>query len=155
MLLYLLRHANADTVAERDDDRALSEKGEEQARNVARFCDERGLKPEVILTSPLRRTQQTAAPVGKKLGADILIAPWLASGMMPESATAELGAYLQFESVMIVGHEPDFSLLIAHLLGLPDHARFIVRKASLTLLEFRSARAGGAFFHFSLPHRLM
>lgn len=155
MLLYLLRHANADTVAERDDDRTLSEKGEEQARSVAKFCEDRDLIPELILTSPLRRTQQTAAPVSKKLGAEVLVAPWLASGMMPETAVEELRAYQHFQSVMIVGHEPDFSLLIAHLLGLPDHAQFIVRKASLTLLEFHSIRAGQAFLHFTLPHRLM
>jgi phosphohistidine phosphatase len=155
MLLYLLRHANADSIAESDDARTLTEKGHAQAKKVARFCAERELQPEVILSSPLPRAQETAAPIGEKAGVEVIVAPWLASGMRPETATDALREYTRFESVLLVGHEPDFSLLIAHLLGLPDHARFVVRKASLTLLEFRSPRAGAATFHFSLPCRLM
>ena len=155
MLLYLLRHADAESFAESDEARRLTEKGEAQAKKVARFFDERELRPEVILTSPLRRTQQTAGPIGERLGVEVLVAPWLASGMMPAVGAAELREYLRFREVLIVGHEPDFSLLIAHLLGLPDAGRFVVRKASLTLLESDSLRAGAAVFHFSLPCRLM
>ncbi len=155
MLLYLLRHANADTVAESDDARTLTEKGHAQAEKVARFCAERELRPEFILSSPLPRAQETAAPIGEKFGVKVIVTPWLASGMRPEAATDALREYTRFESVLLVGHEPDFSMLIAHLLGLPDHARFIVRKAALTLLEFRAPRAGAATFHFSLPCRLM
>lgn len=155
MLLYLLRHANADTIATTDDARTLSEKGEAQAQKIARFCDERELRPELILASPLVRTRQTAQSIAERLRAELLVAPWLASGMTPETATEALQEYLRFQSVMLVGHEPDFSLLIAYLLGLPDHARFIVRKGSLTLLEFRSLRVGAATFHFSMPCRLM
>ena len=36
MLLYLLRHADANTLAETDDARFLSDKGLAQARKVAR-----------------------------------------------------------------------------------------------------------------------
>lgn len=155
MLLYLLRHANADPVAASDDDRALTEKGEAQARKVARFCDERDLRPELILTSPLRRARQTAEPVGERLRCAVLVVPWLASGMAPEDGVAGLHEYSSFPSVMLVGHEPDFSLLIAHLLGMPDPPKITVRKASLTLLELRAPRAGAATLSFSLPCRLM
>ncbi len=155
MLLYLLRHANADTVAARDDERALSEKGEEQARKVARFCADRDLRPDLILTSPLLRARQTAAPVGERLEVEVFVTPWIASGMMPEAAVYGLQEYAEFSSVMLVGHEPDFSLLSAHLLGLSDHSHVVIRKASLTLLEFRAPRVGAAMLHFSLPCRLM
>ena len=109
MLLYLLRHANADTIAESDDARTLTEKGRAQAKKVAHFCAERELRPEVILASPLPRAQQTAAPIGEKFGVEVIVTPWLASGMMPEGATDALRDYLRFKSVMLVGHEPDFS----------------------------------------------
>jgi phosphohistidine phosphatase len=155
VLLYLLRHANADTVAVRDEERALSEKGEAQAKKVARFCAERELRPELILTSPLLRTRQTAAPIGERLGVEVLVAPWLASGMAPEDGVAGLRECEKLSSVMLVGHEPDLSLLIAHLVGLRDPARFTVRKASLTLLELRALRAATATLHFTLPCRLM
>lgn len=155
MHLYLLRHANADTVAESDDERPLSEKGEAQAKKVARFCDERDLRPDLILTSPLLRARQTAAPVGERLGAEVFVTPWLASGMVPEDALAGLQEYSAFSGVMLVGHFPDFPLLIAHLLGGSGQSVIAVRKASLTLLDVRALRSGGATLQFSLPCRLM
>ncbi len=155
MQLYLLRHANADTVAATDDARPLSEKGEAQAKKVARFCDERELRPDLILTSPLLRARQTAAPLGERLGVEVFVMPWLASGMAPEDAVAGLQEYSGFSGVMLVGHYPDFSMLTAHLLGMPNHTQVVVRKASLTLLDVRALRTGGASLQFSLPCRLM
>lgn len=155
MLLYLLRHANADTVAAHDDDRPLSEKGIEQARKVAQFCAERGLAVPLILSSPLPRARETAQPVAEALGAELRVERWLASGMHPEAALEELKAHRNLPGVMIVGHEPDFSQLIAHLLGLPSATQVHVRKASLTLLALDVFRSGTARLEFSLPCKLM
>ena len=60
MHLYLLRHADADTVATDDDERFLSEKGVMQTQRVARFCEAHDIKPTLIFTSHIRRAQQTA-----------------------------------------------------------------------------------------------
>ena len=57
--------------------------------------------------------------------------------------------------VMIVGHEPDFSMLIARLLGLPSHTHIHIRKASLTRLDLPTLRAGTARLDFSIPCKLM
>ncbi len=156
MKLYLLRHANADTRAATDDERPLSEKGIEQAKRVGRFCREKGIAPEIVLSSPLTRARQTAEHFlsEQPLGAPV-VAAFLASGMGPETAVSELKAYGKFESVMIVGHEPDFSVLVAHLIGLPANSNFVVRKGSLTLLDVPALRAGAASLEFSIPCRLM
>src|SRR5262249_20109618 len=135
MLLYLLRHADADTVAESDDARCLSEKGLSQAKKVARFCEAHGIELDLILTSPLRRAHETALIVSAHLRAELVVAPWLSSGMHPERGMEELRDHRQHQGVMIVGHEPDFSRLAAHALGLPDEDRIAIRKASLTLLD--------------------
>jgi phosphohistidine phosphatase len=155
MLLYLLRHADADTVAESDDARCLSEKGLAQAKKVARFCEAHDLQPTLVLSSPVRRAHETALIVSAHLRAELEVASWLACGMNPEGAVEELREHRQHESLMIVGHEPDFSRLAAHLLGLPGEDRFTVRKASLTLLDLESFRGAGAVLKFSLPCRLM
>lgn len=155
MLLYLLRHANADTVAARDSERALSEKGVQQAQKIARFCEAKELEPQVIISSPYLRAQQTAAAVAKHLKLELLIEPWLASGMQPESAAEELRLRRDVERLMIVGHEPDLSGLISHLLGMPDEGNIEIRKGSLTALEIFSFRPCGARLLFSLPCRLM
>ena len=155
MLLYLLRHADADTPAPSDEARALSEKGRAQAEKVARFCEAHEMHLSLVLTSPVRRAHDTAQIVVAKMRAELLIAPWLACGMHPQAALEELRAYRSQGSVMLVGHEPDFSQLAAHLIGLATNTSLQVRKASLTLIDLDFFRAGAGRLHFSLPCKLM
>ena len=156
MLLYLLRHADADTYAANDDDRILSEKGVAQAQRVASFCRERALIPRLVLASPLIRARQTAEYfISAFPGLVIQVCPFLASGMTADSALRELRPYASAESVMIVGHEPDFSELAARLVGMTESRRFRVRKASLTLLNVSEFAPRGATLEFSLPCKLM
>jgi phosphohistidine phosphatase len=155
MNLYLLRHADANTEAATDDERPLSQKGISQARKVGRFCKDHDLKPDMIITSPVRRAAETADIVAEVIKGQLITEPWLACGMQPETALEELRGYERFESVMIVGHQPDFSLLAAHLLGLRDNEQISIRKASLTNLELGAFVFGGARLCFSIPCRLM
>jgi len=155
MLLYLLRHADADTPAPSDDARTLSEKGQGQAQKVARFCEAHDMQLSLVLSSPVRRAHETAQIVCATLRSELVIARWLACGMHPDEALEELRAYRGQSSVMLVGHEPDFSQLAAHLLGLPTNNAIHIRKASLTLLEVDVFRAGAASLLFSLPCKLM
>jgi len=156
MLLYLLRHADADTPAASDAVRQLSEKGVAQVKRVAQFCRAHEIAPEIILTSPLVRARQTAEHFAAELGGgNIQIAGFIASGMRPDAALTELKAYEKMVSVMVVGHEPDFSLLIAKLLGMGSSEHLHVRKASLTALEVGAFKAAGARLEFSLPVRFM
>jgi phosphohistidine phosphatase len=155
MELFLLRHADATTEAASDDARRLSEKGVAQAGRVARFCEAHTLIPSVILTSPVRRAHETAQIINDALRRELLIARWLACGMRPEVACEELRVYEKFERVMIVGHEPDFSLLVAHLLGLTSSETIHIRKASLTRLTVASFVPRGGLLEFCIPARLM
>jgi phosphohistidine phosphatase SixA len=74
--------------------------------------------------------------------------------MHPQSALDELRAYQKFERVMMVGHEPDFSLFATHLLGAAG-SRMLIRKASLTHIELPALGSGSGVLHFSMPCRLM
>ena len=113
------------------------------------------MQVSLVLSSPLRRAHETARPVAETLRAEMLIQPWLASGMSPHAALEELRAYRTQGSVLLVGHEPDFSQFAAHLLGLPTGNAIHIGKASLTLLEIDVFRAGAASLLFTLPCRLM
>ncbi len=156
MNLYLLRHADAIDQAETDVARYLTDKGVSQAKAVGRFCRDRGIVPDIILTSPYRRAEQTAEIVAKKIGSsEVLVVPFLGSGMEPATALRELEPYIRCAGVMLVGHEPDFSLLAATLLGLPQARRLHLRKASLTLLETERLAPDSATLHFSLPVRFL
>jgi phosphohistidine phosphatase len=155
MDLLLLRHADANTEAATDDARKLSEKGEGQAKKVARFIEASALEPDLVLTSPIRRACETADIVAKHLGLECITVPWAACGMHPETAVSELRAYAKFDRVILVGHEPDFSQLAAHLLGLRDAAQIRIRKASLTFLEITAFAPGAARLQWAVPCRYM
>jgi len=151
MQLYLLRHADADTPAERDAERALSEKGIAQARSVAHFLADHEIRPALVLSSPIRRAHETACIVS----AGLSVAPWLACGFKPDVGLEKLSALRQHASVLLVGHEPDFSQFAAYLLGLPTPTAFHVRKASLTLIEIDLFKPRAGRLEFSIPCKLM
>jgi len=151
MQLYLLRHADADTPAERDTERALSKKGIEQAKCIAQFLAHHEIRPALVLSSPIRRAHETACLVS----AEVCVAPWLASGFEPAVALEKLSALRQQASVLLVGHEPDFSQFAAYLLGLPTPTAFHVRKASLALIEIDLFKPRAGRLEFSIPCKLM
>lgn len=156
MNLFLLRHGSAeDRNASNPDDfsRALVEKGHEQARNAARILSSAGMLPDIVLCSPLVRARETAetfTQAAKMPGP--VIQSWLACGMDPESALSELRGFLDFKSVMIVGHEPDFSEFAQYLLGSTANS-VEIRKGSLTCFEV-SPPSRKAILRFLLPFKL-
>ncbi len=156
MKVFFLRHAEAEDAAASDFERRLTPAGQKQARRVGTFCLRNDYVPEVILTSPLVRAEQTAQIVAQVLpGCEMVTERWLASGMGADDFFEGIGAYKQHSSVMVVGHEPDFSETISAALGSTGFSVVRVRKASVTLVDFGSVRAGGGRLDWSLPVRLM
>lgn len=155
MQLLILRHADAMSTAVTDDVRPLSDKGRQQSKRVARFCKERGLQPDLILTSPFLRAEETAKIVAEELKCELVVTAFLASGMMPSAAMEELRAYSRFENLMIVGHEPDLSALAGTLLGAGHLGAVRMRKATLAGLDAPSITPGGAQLEFLVPAKLM
>ncbi|MEO7097718.1 MAG: histidine phosphatase family protein [Luteolibacter sp.] len=136
MELILLRHGKAENFnIEGDFSRPLVEKGREQARRAARVLKTAGLLPDIVLTSPLVRARQTAdefCQSAQMPGA--VIQGWLASGMVPETAMAELAAFRDFKRVAIVGHEPDFSCFVEWVLGVTGGG-VEIKKGAITCLR--------------------
>ncbi len=155
MQLFLLRHGKAEDSSPTGTDfaRALVEKGHEQARHAARLLKMAQLLPEIVLTSPFARARQTADTFTETAGMPgAVVQSWLACGMTPQAALSELTAFPDFERVMIVGHEPDFSSLIQHCLG-TSAVCIEVRKGSVTCIELRPP-SSRATLRFLLPHKL-
>src|ERR1700686_5603264 len=88
MQLFLLRHAEAEPDAANDEPRALTAKGSKQAENVGKFFLEHGFVPETILSSPLRRAEETARLVARELNVPKLvrIEEFFGAGMTGERA---------------------------------------------------------------------
>lgn len=144
MELILLRHGKAEnTHIDGDFSRALLERGREQARQAAQLLKSAQILPEIVLTSPLTRARQTAEEfcnTAEMPGA--VVQGWLACGMSPELALAELVAFRDFKRIAIVGHEPDFSQLIEWILGSKSGV-IDVKKGTLACLQiFPPSRQG-------------
>jgi phosphohistidine phosphatase len=151
MIIYFLRHADAEDFSGNDFERKLTPKGHDQAARVGNFCDKYSITPEVFLTSPVVRARQTAEIVGKKTGLTPVIADWLACGMTPETLIAQLEPLTTKSSVLLVGHEPDLSTAVSYLLGLNEPINFPIRKASLTAIDAPWLDQGSGSLEFTLP----
>ncbi|MFV0337408.1 MAG: phosphohistidine phosphatase SixA [Chthoniobacterales bacterium] len=157
MLLYFLRHAEAEDhgIRASDFERELTKKGQRQAEKMGGFCAALKTPPELILSSPVLRAKQTAETVAASFDTvEMLLCQWLACGMNPEVCAEELSAYKQFSSVLLVGHEPDFSLAIAYFVGLSAE-NLRIRKASLTALNSHSLQPTSAQIQFLLPVQVL
>jgi phosphohistidine phosphatase len=140
MELYFLRHGEADwpNWKKSDDKRPLTKHGKKEMREVAAFLKRVKARPDVIVTSPLPRASQTAEIAAERLKIKCREDKLLAPGF----GRAELERLLKkypAESVMIVGHEPDFTETISGLTG----ASLKLPKAGIALVELnRSWRNG-------------
>jgi phosphohistidine phosphatase len=112
-LLTLIRHANAEQDADvRDFERPLSKKGLGEANEMAKRFLERGLVPDLILTSAAVRTRETAETFTKVLGVAARLLQsddslYLAEG--EHILTVIRGVGPRVGHLMIIGHNPGIS----------------------------------------------
>jgi phosphohistidine phosphatase len=125
-VLWLLRHGDA-ADGSPDAERPLTDKGEEQARAAGRALKQLGVQPSACLTSPKLRAADTAKLACEELGIEPQHEPKLAGGPFdPEALAAGLG-----EDVLLVGHDPDFSMAVHSLTG----AQVRMKKGGLAAVE--------------------
>ena len=111
--LTLIRHANAEQDADvRDFERPLSRKGQNEALEMARRFQERGLVPDLILASAATRTRETAETFAKVLGVPTRLvqaddALYLAEGDFILGAIRGVGP--RVGHLMVIGHNPGIS----------------------------------------------
>lgn len=110
-MLWLLRHADAADGAP-DDERPLTERGFAQADSVGKALLRLGENIDICLSSPKLRALQTAERACEPLGIPLRIEPVLSGEPFDvHGLTAGLG------DVLLVGHDPSFSLLLHDLTG--------------------------------------
>jgi phosphohistidine phosphatase SixA len=75
--------------------------------------------------------------------------------MDPQNAIHEIATYIKFKSILLVGHEPDFSMLIAALIGLARSPSIQVGKASLISINLPRLQFGSGILQFVLPVKFL
>jgi phosphohistidine phosphatase len=125
-VIWLLRHGDAERGSP-DAERPLTDKGRRQARVAGAALKALGVKIDACLTSPKLRAADTARLACEELGVEPQHEPKLAGGPFdPEALAAGLG-----DDVLLVGHDPDFSMAVHTLTG----AQVRMKKGGLAGVE--------------------
>src|SRR6201997_803937 len=143
MIVYFLRHADAGTRLtnpKKDDKRGLDKEGIEQCGYVGRALAALDVQVETIVTSPLKRSTQTASLVGNEMGHEgkLHIDP----ALRPQATFAEfrklLDKYARQEAIMVVGHNPNLSEFLGRVISPAGcEAAVELRKGAVAKVELR------------------
>ena len=151
MELYFLRHGIAADVGPEgsgDAGRPLTAEGIKKMKEQTRGLRRLGVRPDIVLTSPLVRARQTAEIVRHALGLDSRVVDALAPGCDMARLRDLLGEYRSAQCVMVVGHEPDFSDLIGALTG---GSRVLLKKGGLARVDLETIAEGSGTLVWLLP----
>jgi phosphohistidine phosphatase len=126
-VLWLLRHGDAEGGSP-DAERPLTDEGRAQARAAGAALKALGVEVDACLASPKVRAADTARIVCEQLGeVEPHLEPKLSGGPFDAQALAAgLG-----DDVLLVGHDPDFSMAVHSLTG----AQVRMKKGGLAGVE--------------------
>lgn len=143
MFIYFLRHASAGqrlSNAKKDEKRGLDKDGIEQCGYVGRALAALGVQVDVIVSSPLKRSTQTAALVGNEMGHEGKLV--LESALRPEATFSDfqklLTKYARQESILLVGHNPNLREFLGRVISSSGcEATVELKKGAVAKVETR------------------
>lgn len=136
MRVFIVRHAIAEERSPDvpDDARALTRRGKRRFRRAARGLARLFSKPDLLLTSPLVRARQTARLAGRAWKVSVQEENALAGGSIQDLDDV-LRRLPAGSSVGLVGHEPQVSEFLAHLLGSTHPDRLTFKKGGVAVID--------------------
>ena len=158
MKILFVRHAAAvdheNFKGASDLDRPLTKEGRSKAETVFKRLAEVYHKPGIILSSEAVRARQTAEILAKCLGNnEVVTTNILNPGCCIESFEEMVKMHIKkYESMAVVGHEPDFSGIISALVS-DGSLRIDVKKASCIEVDVNSILKG--VLTFAIPPKWM
>ena len=141
MILYIVRHAIAEDAGPQQDDsqRALTQKGRNKMRKIARGLKELEKQIDLILTSPYLRAAQTADILAKTLNLDpekVVHTDHLSPTGYADKLIEEINEkYSDIENIALVGHEPYLSSLVSMLVAGDPEVSLNLKKGGICCLS--------------------
>lgn len=147
MNLYLLRHGIAvePNASGKDAERPLTPRGRRRLSQIARAMGSLKISFDLILSSPYVRAQQTAETVARslKLRKKLELFEALTPGGNPQALIQHLnGLRPKPKNILLVGHEPYLSKLVALLTTGNTNLEIDFKKGGLCRLDIESLRYG-------------
>ncbi len=149
MNLYFLRHGIAveRSIADSENDawRSLTGKGERRVRRIAQAMKALNLSFDIILSSPYRRAKQTAEIVAEVLRKSDKLK--FLESLTPQGDSKCVIEHINRSSpapasVLLVGHEPSLSELIARLVSDGTELSLTMKKGGLCKLSTTKLKHG-------------
>jgi phosphohistidine phosphatase len=137
--LYLIRHGIAEERGEEypdDSKRPLTSSGMSKLREEAKGLNELDVAFNLIISSPLVRTKQTAEIIAATLKdkPQVLTSDALAPAGTPAGVVQELARHAKQARIALVGHEPNLGELAARLIGAKSPIEF--KKGAVCRIDF-------------------
>ena len=129
--LWLLRHGDAEDPRGSDFDRRLTARGERQSRAAGRALARLDLRFEHVFTSPRVRALDTARLACSELAIEPIVHQPLSADFGDDDAAELLAATSDGGALLLVGHEPDLSSLVAGYTG----AHIVMKKGGIAAIR--------------------
>jgi phosphohistidine phosphatase len=141
MIIYFLRHASAGKRLmnpKKDEKRALDKDGIEQCGYVGRALAALAVQVDAVISSPLKRSTQTAALVANEMGYEGKL--YIEAGLRPAATFTDfrklLDKYARCEAIMVVGHNPNLSEFLGRIISNTGcEAALDLRKGAVAKVE--------------------
>ncbi len=153
--IFFLRHAKSswDDPSLADFDRPLNRRGLEAAAFIGELMAERGIRPEMIVTSPAKRALETALLVKESSGINsrLLVDEniYEASPITLRNAASRLPD--DISNVLLVGHNPGLEGIIRYLTGeLEPMPTAALASITLSITSWQMVDAGTGSLDFVL-----
>ena len=137
--LYLIRHGVAEERGEDypdDSKRPLTSAGMSKLRKEAKALNALEVGFDLIITSPLVRTRQTAEIIAETLQAkpQVVTSDALAPAGTPAAVVQEIARHQKKARIALVGHEPNLGELAGRLIGAKSPIEF--KKGAICRIDF-------------------
>jgi phosphohistidine phosphatase len=151
MNLYILRHASAGIKRANpllDIKRPLDKDGKSHCLHLAHILNGMKLNFDLVVSSPLKRSLQTAQLVATETGYEQKIL--ISNALAPTATYAQFQRLLRecaaYENLLVVGHNPNITAFLGQLIGAgpvddPSISRIRLRKGSLARLSLQRGPA--------------
>lgn len=159
--VYIVRHGIAEERAAsgEDADRRLTDEGRRKVIEIARGLKEAGLKPDVILSSPLPRALETAKLIASGIDREkhVRTLPALSTDYDAEAVIAALEEFDGAGELMLVGHQPQLGEIASFLLtGSPSIVPLPFKKGGIAAIQVGGLppQRSGELLWFMAPKQL-
>lgn len=133
--LYIARHAKSswDDASLSDFERPLNKRGKKDAPFMAKLLKEKGIKPDLILSSPAKRAKTTAKHYHEELGSKLKFDERIYEASLMSLIYLAQETFEHVDSLMIVGHNPGLTMLNDRL---SDKSIYNIPTCAVVAIEF-------------------